>query len=589
VKPSLKIRFANYLPWTVVRAALAALCLFVALACSAETVSAQTGYTGIFGGGPFYKNAANNIIEIENSGFTEAIVWSVEVSSIGDLNFNGEFPLTSNGVYIGNQTYPNFPAQMAQLKQGTVKRVTFSVGSSNYGDWEDITALIQAQGTGPNSILYKDFQALKAAIPALDAIDFDDENSYNTPTTIAFGVMLGQLGYHVVPDPYTNSSYWTNITAQINSQLSGTVDGVHLQAYAGGQGNNPCVGWDFGSVPVFPGLWDKNDTPAQVQTIMTGWHDQCGIIGGFMWIYDDFVGNGLAKQYATAINNAVSSSGFTISGPSSLFLNQNATAGGIITITPENGFDGQVTLSLSQLPKGVKGGFKGQSDQRKMGFASGASAATGLYPITVTATSGDIQQTLTFTLGVSAALGDTGLGMQVDLSSDFDVYGIYQDGSKYTTGGLDGLGYSYSANLLTGSRVLNGVLFSFGPANQPDAVACSGQTVSLPQGQYSRLVLLGTGVNGNQNAESLVVHYMDGTSKQVLQSFSDWYTPQNFSREYEGVAMQYRNFDDGTKDKRTFNLYGYLFPLNPAKVVRSITLPDDPNVIILASTLLPLK
>ena len=68
----------------------------------------------------------SNITEIETSGFTEAIVWSVEVSSVGDLNFNGEFPLTSGGVYVGNRTYPDFPANMAQLKQGTVKRVTFS-------------------------------------------------------------------------------------------------------------------------------------------------------------------------------------------------------------------------------------------------------------------------------------------------------------------------------------------------------------------------------------------------------------------------------------------------------------------------------
>ncbi len=145
--------------------------LLLAAAFSSEAALAQTGYTGIFGGGPFYKNAAS-ITEIESSGFTEAIVWSVEVNSVGDLNFNGEFPLTSGGVYVGNASYPNFPADMAQLKQGTVKRVTFSIGSSNVGDWQDITALVNAQGTGPSSILYKDFAALKAAIPALDAIDF---------------------------------------------------------------------------------------------------------------------------------------------------------------------------------------------------------------------------------------------------------------------------------------------------------------------------------------------------------------------------------------------------------------------------------
>ena len=583
---SVKNHFAITYMWTLFRATATALCLFLAMAFSTQAAFTQTGYTGIFGGGPFYKNAANNITEIENSGFTEAIVWSIEVSSTGDLNFNGEFPLTSNGVYIGNQTHPDFPGNMAKLKQGTVQRVTFSVGSSNIGDWQDITALIQAQGTGPDSILYKDFQALKAAIPALDAIDFDDENSYNTPTTIAFGVMLGQLGYHVMPDPYTNNSYWINIVSQINSQLPGTVDGVHLQAYAGGAGNNPCVGWDFGSVPVFPGLWDKVDTPAQVETIMSGWHSECDIIGGFMWLYDDFVGTGLAAQYASAINTAVGASGFTLSGPSSLFLNQSGKTGDLITINRANGFNGQVTLSLSKLPNGVRGGFRGQTDQRKMGFEAGPSAITGLFPVTVTGTSGSIIQTLTFTLAVSAAIGDAGVGTQVDLSSEFSVYGIYLDGSKYSTGGLDGLGYSYSANLLTGSRVLDGVLFDFGPANEPDVVACNGQTITLPAGQFSRLVLLATGVNGNQTGETLVIHYTDGTSVQVVQSFSDWFTPQNFVREYEAVGMPYRNFDDGTKDKRTFSLYAYPLPLNQNKVVQSITLANDPNVVILAATLL---
>jgi len=97
------------------------------LALSASTAFAQAGFTGIFGGGPFYKNATNNITEVEKSGFTEAIVWSVEVNSAGDLNFNGEFPLTLNGAYVGDQTYPDFASNMARLKEGTVKRVTFSI------------------------------------------------------------------------------------------------------------------------------------------------------------------------------------------------------------------------------------------------------------------------------------------------------------------------------------------------------------------------------------------------------------------------------------------------------------------------------
>lgn len=549
--------------------------------------SAQTGYTGIFGGGPFYKNAAPNITEIENSGFSEAIVWSVEVNSVGDLNFNGEFPLTSGGVYVGNQTHPDFPGNMAQLKQGTVKRVTFSVGSSNFGDWENITALVNAQGTGPNSILYKDFAALKAAIPALDAIDFDDENSYDAPTSIAFAVMLGQLGYRVMPDPYTNNSYWINLVAQINNQLPGTVDGVHLQAYAGGSGNSPCVDWNFGSVPVFPGLWDLNYTPSQVETIMSGWHSQCGILGGFMWIYDDFVGTGLAAQFAAAINTAVSSSGFTLSGPSNVFLNQNSTAAAVITIKDFGGFKGNVTLSVSGLPKGVKSVVQGTGNKQRVVFKGAPVASTGFSTVTITGTSGTITQSLPMTLAVSAARGSTGAGTQVDLSSYFDLYGIYTDGSTYTTGGLDGVGYSYSANLLGASRVLNRVLVDFGPSNAPDAVASNGQTISLPSLKAADLVLFGTGIQGNQVSQTLTVTYTDGTSTKFTQSFSDWYTPSKFPREYEAVAMPYRNFDDGTKDNRTFSLYAYPLPLNKAKTVQSITLPPNPDVVVLGVTLLP--
>jgi hypothetical protein len=271
--------------------------------------TAQTGYVGILGGGPVYKHIQKNIEELKHSGFNELIVWSVEVNTTGDLNLNGEFPLTSDGDYIGNATYPQFPADLKTIKQGTVKRVTLSIGSSNYGDWEDIKSLVDSQGTGKNSILYKDFAVLKAALP-IDAIDFDDENSYDSSSTIQFAVMLGKLGYNVTMNPYTNSGYWTSVVSQINEKRSGTVDGIHLQTFAGGDGNSPCSGWDFGSVPVYPGISDQSSappdlTPAEAKTAMQNWHTQCGITGGWVWIFDQIAGSNLVKKYAHAITKGV--------------------------------------------------------------------------------------------------------------------------------------------------------------------------------------------------------------------------------------------------------------------------------------------
>lgn len=566
------------------RAGAILLSLLLALVLSIPA-SAQTGYTGIFGGGPFYKNASANITEIENSGFTEAIVWSVEVSSAGDLNFNGEFPLTSSGVYVGNRTHSDFPGNMALLKQGTVKRVTFSVGSSNYGDWEDIAALVKAQGTGPTSILYQDFAALKAAIPALDAIDFDDENSFDSTTTIQFGVMLGQLGYHVIPDAFDDSSYWTNVAAQINNQLPGTVDGVHLQAYAGGSGNNPCQGWNFGSVPVFPGLWDADDTPSQVGSIMSGWHSQCGIVGGFMWIYDDFVGTGLAAQYASAINNAVGGQGFTLSGAGNVSVNQSSEASEPVTIRESNGFTGAVTLSLSAIPPGVRAKIQGSGTSQRIVFKTASNAQTGVSSITVTGTSGTITNSFTFTLTISAATGTTGSGTPVDLSADYNLNGIYRDGVTYTTGGIDGVGFSYSAGLLRPARIYNGVEFNFGAPDVADAVGSSGQTLVLPAGNFSGLCLLALAVNGSQPSQTFTVAYTDGTTAQFTRSLSDWFTPQNYPLESEAVIMPYRNSANGTKDERVFNLYEYRLALNKTKTVQSITLPNNAHVVVLAATL----
>ncbi|MFC0183521.1 Beta/Gamma crystallin [Pseudarcicella hirudinis] len=276
------------------------------LKSSPSSSKVTTPAATIFGGGPIYQNRTVTIPELKASGFTEVVVWNIQVKTNGDLNFNGEFPVASNGSYTGGSTYPNFANDMLSLKTGTtsVNRVTFSIGSSNVGDFQNIRDIINAQGTGPTSILYKNFQALKTATGA-DAIDLDDENCYDSSTMIQLCVMLGNLGYNVALDPYTNATFWTGVATSVNNQRANTIDQVHLQCYSGGSGNSPCSGWNFGTIPVHPGLWDSNYTPSGVQTKITGWKNSCGITGGFMWLYDDFVNNGKAAQYATAIKNGL--------------------------------------------------------------------------------------------------------------------------------------------------------------------------------------------------------------------------------------------------------------------------------------------
>jgi hypothetical protein len=283
------------------RTAVAALALGGA-ALLAGSAIAQTGYIGILGGGPIYKRNLTNVKELKKAGFTELLVWSVEVKANGDLNLNGEFPIVTNGKYVGNQTWPKFAHDLKSIKSGKVTRITFSIGSSNFGDFQNLKSLVDSQGTGKKSILYKDFAALAAALP-VDAIDLDDENSYDSESTVKFSLMLGQLGYHVTMNPYTNNSYWTSVVSQINTQMPGLVDAIHLQNFAGGGGNNPCSGWDFGDVPVYPGLSDQQSappysSPTQAESRLATWHNQCGINGGWLWIFDQIAGTDQVKEYA---------------------------------------------------------------------------------------------------------------------------------------------------------------------------------------------------------------------------------------------------------------------------------------------------
>ena len=209
---------------------------------------------------------------------------------------------------------------------------------------------------------------MKAAIPALDAIDFDDENSFNSPTTIAFGVMLGKLGYHVAPDAFDDASYWTNVVSQINNQLPGTVDGVHLQAYAGGSGNNPCAGWNFGTVPVWPGLWDQDDTPSRSRRSCPAGITNAALTADSCGSTTISSAPGLPRNMPAPSTTRSPAADLRSQDQPSVFLNQSSTANAVISITDFGGFTGTVTLTVSGLPKGVTAAIRGAGQQTENSF-----------------------------------------------------------------------------------------------------------------------------------------------------------------------------------------------------------------------------
>jgi hypothetical protein len=274
--------------------------------------------------------------------------------------------------------------------------------------------------------------------------------------------------------------------------------------------------------------------------------------------------------------------------PSDIYINQGTTATSTVTVTPQNGFDGSVALSsVKGLPSGVTASFKPSkvATTSTLTLTARSTTPTGPgVPLTFTGTSGSIKQSVSSaTLAVSAGIGTDGAGTPVNLSSAYNLTGIYTNGKTFT-GGLDGVGYAYSSNLLTANRILNGVQFNFGPANKPDAVNGTGQTIALPADRFATLQLLATGVLSAPSAQTITVTYTDNSTTQFTQSFSNWFSPSHNDGESFAVVMPYANYE-GTQSPGPVNLYGYIFVLDSAKTVKGFTLPNNPDVVVLAATL----
>jgi hypothetical protein len=266
----------------------------------------------------------------------------------------------------------------------------------------------------------------------------------------------------------------------------------------------------------------------------------------------------------------------------------NLTVGGgdtvLVTDQPMNGFDGMVSLSVSNLPTGVTASFSeaATTGTSILTLTAGSTASAGTSTVTLSGESGGITQTVALTLTIVAATPGTS---RVGLFSTFNLAAIYADGSSFG-GGADGGGNAYSANLLGSALNWDGCLFTVAPANANDAVKCSGQTIALPSGKFSSLQMLAAACDGAQTSQPFIVTYTDGTTSVFTQSLSDWTAPQNFPGETVVAATAYRNTSGGTKDTVTRAIvYGYSFGLNNTKTVQSIKLPDNGDILVFAMTL----
>jgi fructan beta-fructosidase len=208
------------------------------------------------------------------SGFTTLIPFAMHVDTDGTLEIGGG-PVCQNGAYIGPT---NWAVLIATVKTPptTVTRYEVCIGGWQDTSYDNIKILIAAQGTGSGSILYRNFHALKGAVPGIDAINDDDELTYDLSSSVSLANMLGGLGYKFTMVPYTQQGFWVYLNNAVTN-----CDCIYLQCYDGGAGNDPAQ-WNaaFGhGVKVIPGQESNTSNPATFR----GWYLETASPGGFYY------------------------------------------------------------------------------------------------------------------------------------------------------------------------------------------------------------------------------------------------------------------------------------------------------------------
>lgn len=273
------------------RISLILLSIFALGQINAEAQTEIKTVSGVYVGGHIRRERPQTITNLKYSGFTYALLFNVHVDPDGTLKTDGE-TICKDGRYVFSETQPHYQQDIKDLKTAptSIQRIEIVIGGWGNDSYDNIKNLINKNGTGSTTMLYRNFKALKDAVPEIDAVNNDDEHCYDVETGAKFHIMMYNLGYKTTLAPYTYKSYWQNLCTKIRASKSKAVDRIMVQCYDGGAGNVNQVGsWTFTGVTerhaglmYYSNDWSVDKNLEQFQK----WKDDGVASGGFVWVYN---------------------------------------------------------------------------------------------------------------------------------------------------------------------------------------------------------------------------------------------------------------------------------------------------------------
>lgn len=544
----------------------------------------------VFGREDFFTLNASQTSKLKNSGFNTAILFVVDVAANGDLNYNGDHLIITNGVYIGDA---GWPARLAALRVAptSITRIEVCTGGAGAQSWNNIKTLIAAQGTNTDSILYKNFQTLKNTL-GIDAICNDDEVAYDAASAAKFNRMITSLGMKNTLCPYNNVSYWQSV---FNNSA---IDAIYLQCYDGGAGNDPAT-WNgyFGGFKVAPGDW-SNDGLATVAAKFDAWSPV--INGGFIWQFE-FISAADLASYGAIINKAVDpmtitpNTGFSaiaafnqrVFPASTSFTLSNASASALSWSVINTSSWLTVSTTLGTNAAGIATNIVASLNPVvATNLAQGTYAANVLFSNKTT----HVTVLRNFTLNTAVAnwpIALTGFNAAILASNNataaspgataFDIpnnYCFYQQALSTGTRGLPLSG-------VFSSQSDSATAFQLGPYGAADALmlgytyARSGTLALANPDGFNSLTILASSANGGGQG-TFVLNFTNGTKSPVF-SFNcqDWFGTvtnvaiQGFGRVKLGTSFAFE--DPGASNPNLYQTTINLATLGLTRPIASIT------------------
>ncbi|HXN94269.1 MAG TPA: hypothetical protein VN879_07185, partial [Candidatus Acidoferrales bacterium] len=178
-------------------------------------------------------------------------------------------------------------------------------------------------------------------------------------------------------------------------------------------------------------------------------------------------------SHSTTVSLTVNAGGqqnFSLSAsPSSVTITQGTSGASTITVNPQSGFGGSVSLSASGLPSGVAPSFNPSSttSTSTLTLTASSTASTGSFTVTITGTSGGLTHTTTIALTVN-------LGPNFSLSASPNSLSVARGSTGTSTITINPMRGFTGTVSFSASSLPTGVTATFSPNS-----STSGSTLTL--------------------------------------------------------------------------------------------------------------